>query len=88
MTSDNDQDTVKFAGVSRQDGTLKFRASNRASYGDILRREGKTDVQIIQLPHPMTKEQAKRFIGGLKEFQSEEILAADKIPFGNILVRV
>lgn len=48
-----------FAGVSRKHNDLRLRVSNlpdgRAS---ILEAEGHTDIDIVALPHAMTKEQA------------------------------
>lgn len=48
-----------FAGVSRKHNDLRLRVSNlpdgRAS---ILEAEGHTDIDIVALPSPMTKEQA------------------------------
>lgn len=47
-----------FAGVSRKHSDLRLRTSNRAEYVDILLKEGHTDVDIVSLPSPMTKDAA------------------------------
>ena len=50
------------AGVSRKAGKLKFRASNRPEYIDILIKEGHDDLDIMQLSHPMSKEDAVAYL--------------------------
>lgn len=47
-----------FAGVSRKHSDLRLRTSNRPEYVDILIKEGHTDVDIISLPSPMSKDDA------------------------------
>ena len=56
--------TFTFAGTARDtNGTVVFRATNRDGYAKILAKEGKTDINIQVLPHPMTKADAAVFIG-------------------------
>lgn len=50
------------AGVSRKAGKLKFRASNRPEYVDILIKEGHDDLDIMQLSHAMSKEDAVAYL--------------------------
>jgi hypothetical protein len=50
------------AGVSRKAGQLKFRTSNRAEYVDILIKEGHSDLDILQLTEPMSKDDALAFL--------------------------
>lgn len=50
------------AGVSRKAGKLKFRASNRVEYIDILIKEGHNDLDIIQLKHVMSKDDAVSYL--------------------------
>lgn len=50
------------AGVSRKAGQLKFRTSNRAEYVDILIKEGHSDLDILELTEPMTKDAALAFL--------------------------
>lgn len=69
-------DLYKFAGVSKHNGKMKFRATNRDGYADILIKEGKTDVNIQTLPNPMDKIAAKGYLITLPEFQTPEILEA------------
>lgn len=55
--------TFTYAGTARDtDGTVVFRATNRDGYAKILAKEGKTDIQIMSLPHAMTKADAAVFI--------------------------
>lgn len=69
-------DVFKYAGVSKHNGKMKFRATNRDGYAEILIKEGKTDVNIQSLPNPMDKIAAKGYLITLPEFQTPEILAA------------
>lgn len=50
------------AGVSRKAGQLKFRTSNRAEYVDILIKEGHSDLDILELTEPMSKDAALAFL--------------------------
>lgn len=67
--------TFAFAGVARRDGELVFRASTREGYGAILVKEGDTDVQVVALPNPMTKDEARKHLLSVKGFGSPEIKA-------------
>jgi hypothetical protein len=56
--------TFTFAGTAREaDGRVVFRATNRDGYAAILAKEGKTDIDIQVLPHAMSKDEAKAFVG-------------------------
>lgn len=50
--------TYTHAGVSRRNGTFKVRFSNRDSYVEALVKAGDTDIDMIPLREPMTKEEA------------------------------
>ena len=64
------------AGVARQsDGILVFRATTRAEYPEILRKEGKTDINFLTLPQAMDKLSATQFLATQPSFQTAEILA-------------
>jgi hypothetical protein len=55
--------TFTYAGTAREtDGSVVFRATNRADYAKILAREGKTDIDIQVLPQPMSKADAAAYI--------------------------
>ena len=57
--------TFTYAGTAREIyGMVVFRATNRDGYANILAKEGKTDINIMSLPHPMTKADAKAYIEG------------------------
>ena len=65
------------AGVSKDpNGRLALRASNRDEgvYAKLLDKEGHKDVHIIVLKTPMTKDEARKYLKGLKAFQTPEIL--------------
>jgi len=78
--------TVRFAGFSRVAGALKFRTANDVKRIDQLRKLGDTDVVILALPNPMTKNDAAKFVlanldGGsyFVDVKAAEILLADTI---------
>lgn len=50
--------SFKFAGVSRLNGVLKVRFTDRDLYTKVLVKENHTDIDIVSLGSPMTKEQA------------------------------
>ena len=50
--------TFSHAGVSKLDGEFKVRFANDALRTKVLIKNGHTDIDILQLPHPMTKEDA------------------------------
>jgi hypothetical protein len=50
------------AGVSKQDGQFKVRFANDAMRTKVLIKNGHTDIDIIELKHAMTKEDAVAFL--------------------------
>ena len=54
------------AGTSNLEGVVKFRVANGTAKARaaVLTRSGHTDIQLQDLPKPMTKEDAIAFIGG------------------------
>lgn len=50
------------AGVSRLNGTFKVRFANDAMRVKVLAKGGHTDIDLIELKHPMTKEDAVAFL--------------------------
>lgn len=50
--------TFSHAGVSKLDGEFKVRFANDALRTKVLIKNGHTDIDILELPHPMTKEDA------------------------------
>ena len=50
--------TFSHAGVSKLDGEFKVRFANDALRTKVLVKNGHTDIDILELPHPMTKEDA------------------------------
>jgi hypothetical protein len=50
------------AGVSKQDGKFKVRFANDALRTKVLIKNGHTDIDIIELKHPMTKPEAVAFL--------------------------
>ncbi len=57
--------TYTHAGVSRRNGNFKVRFSNRDSYVDALTKAGDTDIDMIPLREPMTKEEAIDYLIGI-----------------------
>lgn len=50
------------AGVSKLDGEFKVRFANDATRVKVLIKNGHTDIDIIELKHPMTKEEAVAYL--------------------------
>jgi hypothetical protein len=50
------------AGVSKLDGEFKVRFCNDALRQKVLIKNGHTDIDIIELKHPMTKVEAVEFL--------------------------
>lgn len=50
------------AGVSKLDGEFKVRFANDALRTKVLIKNGHTDIDIIELKHPMTKEDAVAYL--------------------------
>ena len=50
------------AGVSKLDGEFKVRFANDALRTKVLIKNGHTDIDIIELKHPMTKEGAVAYL--------------------------
>lgn len=50
------------AGVSKLDGEFKVRFANDALRVKVLAKNGHTDIDIIELKHPMTKEDAVAYL--------------------------
>jgi hypothetical protein len=54
--------TFTHAGVSRLDGEMKVRFANDQMRVKVLAKNGHTDIDIIELKHAMTKEDAVAFL--------------------------
>ena len=50
------------AGVSTLDGKTKIRFANDATRVKILAKNGHTDVELIELPHEMTKAEIGQYL--------------------------
>ena len=50
------------AGVSKQDGKFKVRFANDALRTKVLIKNGHTDIDILELKHPMTKSDAVAYL--------------------------
>lgn len=68
--------TFGSAGVSKLSGKYSLRCTNReaAVYADILHKEGHEGVNIIKLKHEMSKDEARKYLSGLKAFQDTAVL--------------
>ena len=68
--------TFTHAGVSRLNGEFKVRFCNDALRVKVLAKNGHKDIDIVELRHPMTKEDAVAFLleidfaNGNKEVQA------------------
>ena len=54
--------TYRFAGVSRRAGSMKARFANDQMRVKVLAKTGSSDIDLIELEHPMTKEAALEFL--------------------------
>jgi hypothetical protein len=54
--------TFKFAGVSRRNGVFKARFANDQMRVKVLAKTGSSDIDLIELENPMTKEDAIDFL--------------------------
>ena len=58
------------AGVSTLNGVVKYRVANTLKREAILKKSGHTDIKLIELPNPMTKEDAFAFIAAHADFSA------------------
>lgn len=61
------------AGVSRKNGVLKARFANDVNREKALIKDGQTDIVLVQLSEPMTKDDAVRTIMWMPMFDSAEM---------------
>lgn len=54
--------TFSHAGISRREGELKVRYANSADRVKVLIKGGHTDIDIVELKFPMTKEEAVAYL--------------------------
>jgi hypothetical protein len=54
--------TFKFAGVSKRAGAFKARFANDQMRVKVLAKTGSSDIDLIELTHPMTKLEAVAFL--------------------------
>jgi hypothetical protein len=54
--------TFKYAGVSTLNGKIKARFANDQMRVKVLAKNGHKDIDIIELKHPMTKDEAVAFL--------------------------
>jgi len=72
------------AGVSKQDGAFKVRFCNDALRTKVLQKNGHTDIDIVELKHPMSKLEAVAYLieidfdNGNKEVRAALEAALDK----------
>lgn len=54
--------TFTYAGVSRLNGQFKARFATDALRTKVLIKTGHTDIDLVELKHPMTKEEAVAYL--------------------------
>jgi anion-transporting ArsA/GET3 family ATPase len=57
-------------GISTVNGDTKLRFANDTMRIKVLSKNGHTDIQLVELPQPMLKTDAAKFIAGLPEFDN------------------
>lgn len=55
-------DKFTHAGVSRYKGEFKVRWANDAARVKVLAKNGHSDIDVIELPNPMTKVEAVQYL--------------------------
>jgi DNA polymerase III gamma/tau subunit len=64
------------AGVSTLEGVVKARFASDLTRVKVLEKNGHTDVRLVALPNPMTKEAAMAFLRASTDYQDEAAQAA------------
>lgn len=59
---DYSKDKFIFAGLSKHQGNYKIRFANDQIRIKVLVRKGNTDINILELPQPMTKPECVEFL--------------------------
>ena len=54
--------TFTHAGVSRLNGEFKFRVANGSSRVKVLMQNGHTDIDLVEMIRPLTKEEAADYL--------------------------
>lgn len=67
--------TFTVAGVSTLNGVCKVRFANDTKRGDVLTKNGHTDVKLVELSTPCTQVEAALALQQIPMFQTTEILA-------------
>lgn len=63
--------TFTHAGTSRQNGSVKVRFANDALRVKVLEKNGHTEVDLLPLPRPMTKEDAVAHLLKIEFYKSD-----------------
>lgn len=64
--------TFKYAGTSVKNGTTKIRWANDEKREAAMVKDGQTDIIFVELPVPMSKLHAAKFIRDIPEFASHD----------------
>lgn len=64
--------TFSHAGTSRLNGSVKVRFANDALRVKVLEKNGHTEVDLMELPNPMTKEEAVAFLAKIEFYKSKD----------------
>lgn len=68
--------TFKYAGVSKLNGKVKARFANDQMRVKVLAKNGHSDIDIIELEYPMTKEDAVAFLLKINFDQGNAVVRA------------
>ena len=63
--------TFTHAGTSRLNGSVKVRFANDALRVKVLEKNGHTEVDLMPLPNPMTKEEAVAFLLKIEFYKND-----------------
>lgn len=64
--------TFTHAGTSRLNGSVKVRFANDALRVKVLEKNGHTEVDLIELPNAMTKEEAVAYLQTIEFFKAKD----------------
>lgn len=64
--------TFTHAGTSRLNGTVKVRFANDAFRAKVLEKNGHTEVDLIELPSEMTKEDAVAYLAKIEFYKAND----------------
>lgn len=63
-------------GVSRHDGVMKVRFGNDITRVKVMAKKGDTDINMLEMPHPMEKGEAVKYLMTTELMEDAEVAEA------------